>query len=185
MPLPKVRCRLSGLAFSFVLGLAAVSHSQTTKVPEKACGDFDTQAEMNDCAAQRAQEADAELDRVYRALLDKIKDDKTAEAKMIAAEKAWIAFRDAELAAEWPVAAGEDPNVTYGSVHPFCYYTERAAMTTQRVETLRQMMHHEEGDVCSPVVVSERGLTASRNRCSAFSQGHPKEKGAEPRSDAR
>jgi uncharacterized protein YecT (DUF1311 family) len=43
--------------------------------------------------------------------------------KVVAAEKAWIAFRDAELAAEWPVPEGENPNALYGSVHPFVITT--------------------------------------------------------------
>ncbi len=141
--------RIFGIAAILCMGLATLAHAQNKKVREKNCGDYDTQSEMNDCAAREAKKADTALNKTYQQLLSKISDNKTATARVVAAEKAWIAFRDAELAAEWPVAQGDDPNVLYGSAHPLCYYGELAAMKLQRVETLKELMRYEEGDVCS------------------------------------
>jgi uncharacterized protein YecT (DUF1311 family) len=104
---------------------------------------------MNDCAAAEAKRADAALNATYRDLLNKVKENRTASQKVVTAEKAWIVFRDAELAAEWPVAEGENPNFLYGSVHPLCYFNELATMTWERVKTLKNLMRNEEGDVCS------------------------------------
>jgi uncharacterized protein YecT (DUF1311 family) len=104
---------------------------------------------MNACAAREAHKADEVLNSTYRELLNQIKDDKTATERVVAAEKSWIVFRDAELAAEWPVPAGENPNVLYGSVHPLCYYNELAAMTWDRLKTLKDLMRNQEGDLCS------------------------------------
>jgi uncharacterized protein YecT (DUF1311 family) len=129
--------------------------ARAAKMPEKQCGDYGTQSEMNDCAAREAHKADEALNSTYRDLLGKLKSDKTATARMVAAEKAWIAFRDAELAADWPVADGENPNLLYGSVHPFCYYNELTALTLERLKTLsNRMKHEEEGDVCSIAIAS-------------------------------
>jgi uncharacterized protein YecT (DUF1311 family) len=133
----------------FLPALAASGHSQTTKTKEKSCGDYDTQAQMNECAARQANEADAALNAVYRELLNKLKDNKTATAKIVAAQNAWVTFRDAELAADWPVGKDENPNAHYGSVHPFCFYEELASMTLERVRKLRAYLHPEEGDVCA------------------------------------
>jgi uncharacterized protein YecT (DUF1311 family) len=115
--------RLRGLAILLLIGHAGIVLAQKGKI-EKPCGDYGTQSEMNDCAAREAHEADEALNATYKQLLVRLRDDKTATARVVAAEKAWVIFRDAELAADWPVADGENPNLLYGSVHPFCYYNE-------------------------------------------------------------
>ena len=76
----------------------------------KPCGESGTQAEMNQCAAREAKAADQHLNAVYRAMLSKLKSNKIATQKLIAAQRAWIAFRDADLGAMWPIESGENPN---------------------------------------------------------------------------
>ena len=138
-----------------LLGSACLSDAQLDKVAIESCGNLHTQSEMNDCAAREAHKADDALNSTYQEVLGKLKSDKTATARMVAAEKAWIAFRNAELAADWPVADGANPNLLYGSVHPFCYYNERTALTLERLKTLSDRMRHkEEGDVCSIAIAS-------------------------------
>jgi uncharacterized protein YecT (DUF1311 family) len=104
---------------------------------------------MNLCAANEAKKADQLLNTTYRQLLAKLKDNKIAYQKLITAQRAWIAFRNADLAAQWPIAPGEDPQTIYGSVHPFCYFEALAAMTQERTRELQTLMTHEEGDICS------------------------------------
>ncbi len=58
------------------------------------CAQEGTQMEMTDCAQQRYQKADARLNRAYKPLLEGL--DQEHQVKLKAAEKAWIAFRDAE-----------------------------------------------------------------------------------------
>ena len=157
---------LLSLALLLHFGSTGISYAQTASVPEKQCGDYGTQSEMNECAAKEAQKADAALNSTYQKLIGKLKGDKTATARVVAAEKAWITFRDAELAADWPVADGENPNLQYGSVHPFCYYNERAAMTLERLKTLsNRMRHEEEGDVCTTAIASQQGQHAPTLSC--------------------
>lgn len=131
------------------LGMVGLCHAQSEKTPIEKCGNLHTQAEMNDCAASEAKRANDALNEAYKKLLSKVKESKIATQKLVAAEKAWIVFRDAELAAEWPVAEGENPSLLYGSVHPLCYYNELATMTWERVKTLKDLLRNEEGDVCS------------------------------------
>lgn len=163
----RLRCLLSWL---IVLGLLAVSsgNAQSTAKKHKPCGDYGTQSEMNQCAAEEAKSADDALNRTYREFLAKLKGDETATTRAIAAEKAWIAFRDAELASDWPVANGENPNIQYGSVHPFCYYNELAALTWDRIRVLRgRMKREEEGDVCSIQVATRLKGIAPHQGCSS------------------
>ena len=138
-----------------LLGSACLSDAQSVKAAIEDCGNLHTQSEMNDCAAGEAHRAEDALNSTYREVLGKLKSDKTATTRMVAAEKAWIAFRDAELAADWPVADGENPNLLCGSVHPFCYYNKRTALTLERLKTLSdRIKHEEEGDVCSIAIAA-------------------------------
>jgi uncharacterized protein YecT (DUF1311 family) len=146
----------------FLVGAAGLSHAQSEKTPIESCGNLHTQSEMNDCAATEAKKADTILNATYRQLLSKVRENKTATERVVAAERAWIVFRDAELAAEWPVPDGENPNTLYGSVHPLCYYNEFAAMTWERVKALKELMRHEEGDVCSSGLARSGQGEASR-----------------------
>jgi uncharacterized protein YecT (DUF1311 family) len=137
------------LAAFWLIGSGCVIRAQGEKMPIQNCGNLATQAEMNDCAVAEAHKADVALNAAYRELLNKTRDNKTATERVVAAERAWVVFRDAELAAVWPVAKGENPNLLYGSVHPLCYYNELARMTWERVKTLKDLMSYQEGDVCS------------------------------------
>ena len=137
------------LAAFWLIDTVGVIHAQGEKTPIENCGNLSTQVEMNDCAAAEAHKADVALNVAYRELLGKVKENKTATERVVAAEKAWVVFRDAELAAEWPVGKGENPNLLYGSVHPLCYYNELARMTWERVKTLKDLMSYQDGDVCS------------------------------------
>jgi uncharacterized protein YecT (DUF1311 family) len=128
--------------------MTGVACSQTT-TKSKPCGEYGSQAEMNGCFAKEAQDADARLSATYRKLLSRIKDNKIALANAVAAERAWVAFRDAQLAALWPVASDTEIQ-SLGTVHPMCYAMERKAMTEERIKQLRQQMKSKEGDVCAP-----------------------------------
>ena len=103
------RTLITCLSVLFLLGCGSLIQAQTEKAPVENCGDLPTQSEMNDCAAREAKKADAALNATYRELLQKIKEDKTATEKVVIAEKAWIAFRDAELAAALDACRGSTP----------------------------------------------------------------------------
>ena len=149
-----------------LLGSACLSVAQLDRAAVESCGSLHTQSEMNDCAASEAHKADDALNSTYQEVLGRLKSDKTATARIVAAEKAWIAFRDAELAADWPMADGANPNLLYGSVHPFCYYNTRTALTLERLKTLSdRMKHEEEGDVCSIAIASTQSRQTSRPTC--------------------
>lgn len=112
-------------------------------VPVAALHAQRTQGEMNDSAYRSAYAADSTLRVVYRRLEAKYSKNPVALRKLRAAERAWVAFRDAQIEATYPL----DDNM-YGSVQPMCLSTLREELTRARIAQLRAALRHEEGDVC-------------------------------------
>ena len=104
-----------------------------------------TQGELNECGGTEFRKADAELNRVYTALMEKLKSDAVATESLKASERAWINFRDAQMKALHPHLNEE------GSVHPMCWSLRMAELTAQRTEMLKKLLDSgkEEGDVCN------------------------------------
>lgn len=109
-------------------------------------GAAQTQGEMNEQACRNYKSADAELNRVYQKILRDYKADLTFIKKLKNAQRAWLVYRDAELAAVYPDTS---PGV-YGSVNPMCRCTELQHLTESRTEELRRWITGTiEGDVCA------------------------------------
>lgn len=109
------------------------------------CANALTQFEMNQCAAQEYQRADAELNRIYQQLLSINKEDRQFIANLRVAQKAWVNFRDAQMEAVYPAP---DTLAKYGSVFPMCYRLAQKELTIERTKQLKRMLKREEGDVC-------------------------------------
>jgi uncharacterized protein YecT (DUF1311 family) len=68
---------------------------------EIKCNPGGNQLEINACARDDFAKADSELNKTYQALIKKEADDKLFISKLRLAQKAWLAFRDAELDARF------------------------------------------------------------------------------------
>ena len=101
------------------------------------------QSEMNRCADLDARRADADLNSVYQELLSKLKNDDNATKKLRAAQRAWLAFRDAHLQELYPA---KDKQAGYGSMYPMCYAQVATVITKERMAQLRRML--EDKDPC-------------------------------------
>jgi uncharacterized protein YecT (DUF1311 family) len=107
----------------------------------QACGDRQTQAEMNQCAAADYATVDGELNKVYndyRSRLTEVQKRQLGDAQL-----AWIRFRD--LSCEF-----ESSGVKGGSAHPFVLQSCLAAMTRARIQQLSTLAGCEEGDLTCP-----------------------------------
>lgn len=115
-----------------------------------SCDAQRTQAQINACAGAAFGRADAELNRVWQAIQTKYADQPVFLARLKAAQRAWLSFRDAEMAARFPLAPGQQAHVEYGSVFPMCESQLKATLTAQRTAQLKVWLDGvEEGDVCS------------------------------------
>lgn len=123
--------KITSLVLALLLSTSAV-YAEGFK-----CKPDGNQAEMNQCAADDYAAADKKLNATWKKLMAQFKDDKTATAKLKAAQKAWIVFRDAEIAAQFACDEG-DIRVCWGSMYPMLVNGELQAMTETRTERLQK-----------------------------------------------
>jgi uncharacterized protein YecT (DUF1311 family) len=103
-----------------------------------------TQSELNVCAEQGLAKSDAALNAAYRRIMARLKGDAAARNLLVAAQRAWLGFRDAECAF---AASG----VSSGSAYPMVVTKCRDELTQDRTKTLRADLACREGDLSCPV----------------------------------
>lgn len=151
-----MRSCLAVLLFASSLCLVGTAHGQSPKrvaAPAASPHTSDgmacdspnqSQAGLNQCASNSAHTADAELNRIYAKVLAANAQDAVFLEKFKAAQRAWLVFRDAQIAARYP--SPED----YGSVLPMCQSGEYEQLTRDRIKQLNGWIAGtEEGDVCA------------------------------------
>jgi uncharacterized protein YecT (DUF1311 family) len=118
--------------FSFI----AKSRSRICAVPRmqrKAAA----QVEMNACASQEAARVDAELNAIYRKLLAITAAQPEAVARIRAAERAWIAYRNAFVLGMYPAS---NKLAEYGSMYPMEADLLRARLTRRQIDALWELV---------------------------------------------
>jgi uncharacterized protein YecT (DUF1311 family) len=122
-----------------VLVILASIGGHATAADFAMCNEAGTQLELNACAADDFEKADKELNEAYSELLRERRDEPVFVKRMRAAQKAWLAFRDAELEA---IFACEDanPRICWGSMYPMSYSFEKARLTRERTQALRAIL---------------------------------------------
>src|SRR5437867_145258 len=91
-----------------------------------------SQEEMNQQAAKDFDAADAAMNEAYKPFMNKI--DKEAQAKLKSAQRAWVAFRDAQAELEADLAARG------GSMVPMIYNRTRTEITKARTKELEKLL---------------------------------------------
>jgi uncharacterized protein YecT (DUF1311 family) len=118
--------------------------------PQPSCYDSPSQAGLNACAAGESTKADQQLNQVWKAIQAKYKDQPAFLEKLKTSQRLWLQFRDAEIAAHFPVGKGEDVAAQYGSVYPMCVSQLQASLTQQRIQQLQAWLNGaQEGDMCA------------------------------------
>ena len=108
--------------------------AQADEQEEDPCPGARTQQDLNLCASQAFQKADAELNKLYQQLM---KDAGAAEkAKLRAAQVAWLKFRDAHCEYE---AFGNTGGSIYPMVYGFCLAEVTGARAKQFRDTLKEI----------------------------------------------
>jgi uncharacterized protein YecT (DUF1311 family) len=108
------------------------------------CDNAADQATVNECAAQQHQTADKELNALYQQINERLKSNPDSKKLLTEAQRSWIAFRDAECKFS---SAG----VEGGSVYPLIYSNCVTELTKARVETFKNYLKCQEGDLSCPV----------------------------------
>ena len=130
-----MRCILTALA----LTVASSAQAQVF-----TCNPDGVQAEVNRCADDDFDKADAELNAVYRQALASLAKHGIPREPLKAAQRLWIQLRDADLHSPFPAAKGEnDVWSKYGTMYPMMYTGTKTELTRQRTAYLRrQFLEH-------------------------------------------
>ena len=108
------------------------------------CANASTQGAMNECAAKQYKQADSQLNALYKQINSRLQDNPDSKKRLVSAQRAWVAFRDAECSF---AASG----VEGGSVYPMIYSGCLAELTEKRVAAFKTYLDCQEGDLCCPV----------------------------------
>ena len=100
------------------------------------------QADLNACASDEATRVDGQLNKVYGQVLAAAAGDADAVAKIKAAERAWVAYRDAYLEAMYPA---KDKQAEYGSMYLMEVSLLSAKLTRQQIVALKEMLQQYSG----------------------------------------
>jgi uncharacterized protein YecT (DUF1311 family) len=104
-----------------------------------------TQHELHVQADSAYRRADSTLNAVYAGVVSRYQNDSLALRKLRVAERAWLAYRDAQVEATFPAI---DKQAEYGSVYPMCVLILLRDLTESRIAELRKALAPDEGDVC-------------------------------------
>ena len=105
-----------------------------------SCDNPQTQADMTYCAGWQYKKNDAAMSDTYSRLRTYYAKIPAAKAGLLKAQRAWLAFRDAECGLE---AAGE----AGGTAQPMIYNQCLSGLTQLRTEQLQKRLDCQEGDL--------------------------------------
>jgi len=136
---------VSLLAATLSAGGFAQAKAKSQGPEAKDCATAKTQLELNECAGAEEQKAEEEVNRLYQQLLARASANPAYREKLEAAQRAWLAYRDAELEAKYPA---QDKRAAYGSVYPMCFANDRTDLTQERIEGIKALLNQTD-DVCA------------------------------------
>ncbi|MGF6851219.1 lysozyme inhibitor LprI family protein [Paraburkholderia sp. CI3] len=124
-----------------ILTFALLGTSRYAHAGAGNCAQAGDQANMNACADRSFKEADRELNKVYQALMGHMSE--PAMANLLRAQRAWLAWRDAQCAFDTKNAQG-------GSAGFMAYSMCLTALTEAQTKHLAKQLNCPEGDItCS------------------------------------
>ncbi|MER8376643.1 lysozyme inhibitor LprI family protein [Mesorhizobium sp. M1396] len=140
-----MRFLLSSLA---TLILAAPLFVNTARAADD-CANAQDQATMNECAGKDFAASDKKLNDAYRQIEGRLKDNAASKKLLVNAQRAWVAFRDAECNFQG------GPPETAGSIRPMVIANCQAGLTEKRLKDFQGYLHCEEGVMDCPVPAAQ------------------------------
>lgn len=125
---------------SFGLGATALTPNSYAA----DCANAIDQSTLNACAEKDYKKSDAELNKLYKDIRIRLSDQPDTVKKLVSAQRAWIAFRDAECDFATLNTQGGS---AYGMLVSMC----RDGLTQARIKEFKTYLSCEEGDMSCPV----------------------------------
>ena len=135
------------IIFAGALAAAGAASAQTSKEYSACSAKANTQIAMNACASAEATREDKELNSVYAEVLVKAAAKPEHAEKVKAAERAWVAYRDAYIDAMYPA---RDKQTEYGSIYPLDVDLLRARLPQRQTVALRELLKQYSGGENNP-----------------------------------
>jgi len=117
---------------AFVLALVLLAPVAADAEEKIDCKNTTIQPEMNACAEDAYQKADATLNKLYAGIIKGL--DAGDAGRLRAAERAWVEFRDAECLYR---VGGEDAMGIGASMGPMIYAKCQEEFTKERIDQLK------------------------------------------------
>lgn len=133
-----MRLSIAGFCALFCVLLAAAPAVRASECKDQ------TQLGLNACADAGYRTADSALNVAYKEIIRRLKGDAETTKLLVAAQKAWIGYRDAECAFSSSANAG-------GSIYPMTLSLCLEALTKERTRALGAYLKCGEGDMSCPV----------------------------------
>ncbi len=134
---------------AFTIAFAFATSAFSLPAWSQDCNPEDeSQMGMNICADADYKAEDAKLNRAYREIVKRLSDSPEDKKLLQAAQRDWIAFRDAECA----FATNDSKD---GSIYPMLLSQCLADLTAARTKQLGGYLDCEEGDMSCPVPAAQ------------------------------
>ena len=128
--------KFSALSLLFLFSSSAFAQKES----------YHTQLEMNFAFMRAYDDADSILNATYRQVQQIYSSDSLFLQDLKTAQRAWIAFRDAQMAMTFPK---REDSAFRGSIEPTCYWNEKTMLTQDRINQLKQWINGvEQGELC-------------------------------------
>lgn len=98
---------------------------------------------MSACAAKAYQASDALLNKLFRQIEERLSDDAEAKKRLVVAQRAWVAFRDAECR----FSSSDGESGSQYSAFPMVYNLCLDGLTKKRVDDFKSYLNCQEGDM--------------------------------------
>jgi uncharacterized protein YecT (DUF1311 family) len=126
------------VALSLIVGAAIAQAAEDCDAPGLS------QAELSNCYGNMYMKADAQLNVLYRRITNRLKDDEATTELLVAAQRAWVVFRDAECDFS---ASGVSGGTAFGMIRSICL----TILTDKRLDDFKRYLNCQVSALDCPV----------------------------------
>jgi len=110
------------------------------QIVDRYCAKANTQRDMDECAAAALTEADRQLNATYQAVLKKWAAFPSMTAKLRQAQRNWLTYRDADIAARFANADHDQAVGAAGTAYPMARNLYQAGLVFERTARLCEFL---------------------------------------------
>jgi uncharacterized protein YecT (DUF1311 family) len=141
-----MRLLLSGTGLALVLAVPLFAGAAQAA---DDCANAQDQATMNQCAGKDFVAADKKLNDAYKQIEGRLKDDAASKKLLVDAQRAWVAFRDAECNFQG------GPIDQAGTIYPMVVANCQTSLTNDRLSDFKTYLNCPEGEINCPVPTAQ------------------------------